>query len=153
NGSKPGAGGRGPRRRGPAPGRQADRRAVPPGEVAALPITPPPVGTPDPLPPRPRGPVEFVWPLTDSSAVRWFSRITEVPFRFKSRGSLVAATVLLQAAVIGLGWLVGMHVAREDVAAKAHDRLTDETVRAVEQFNSQLTRLASAAGPVEYKSP
>jgi putative two-component system response regulator len=93
-----------------------------------------------------------VWPRDDSSAVRWLSRITEVPFRFRSRSSLVAATVLLQAAVIGLGWLVGMRIAREDVAAKAHDRLTEETVRAVEHFNTQLTGLAAAGGPVEYKN-
>lgn len=64
----------------------------------------------------------------------------------------MAATVLLQAGVIGLGWILSMHVAREDVAAKAHDRLTDETVRAVEQFNTQLTRLATAGGPVEYRN-
>src|SRR5262245_13096562 len=87
-----------------------------------------------------------------SLIVRRHPKIAKRSFRFRSRASLVAATVLLQAGVIGLGWLLGMHVAREKVAAKAHDRLTDETVRAVEQFNTQLTRLCSAGGPVEYKN-
>jgi len=70
-------------------------------------------------------------------------------FRLKSRGRLIAATVLLQAAVIGLGWLASLHLVRSDVAAKAHDRMMDETVRAVERFNAELSR--AAPGLVEYR--
>jgi HD-GYP domain-containing protein (c-di-GMP phosphodiesterase class II) len=72
------------------------------------------------------------------------------PFRLRSRGSLIAATVLLQAAVIGLGWVAAMHVARQNVAAKARDRLMDETVLAVNHFNDEITR--QGVGPVEYQN-
>jgi response regulator RpfG family c-di-GMP phosphodiesterase len=64
---------------------------------------------------------------------------------------LVAATVLLQAGVIGLGWLASLNLVRTDVAAKAHNRLMDETLHSVEQFNRELTRQASA--PVEFQGP
>jgi HD-GYP domain-containing protein (c-di-GMP phosphodiesterase class II) len=79
--------------------------------------------------------------------VQWFFKPRT--FRLRSRGSLVAATVLLQAAVIGLGWLASLHLVRNDVAASAHNRMMDETLRAVEQFNAELTR--QATGPVEFQ--
>jgi response regulator RpfG family c-di-GMP phosphodiesterase len=70
------------------------------------------------------------------------------PFRLRSRGSLIAATVLLQAAVIGLGWVASLKVARQDVSARARQRQMDETVRAVDHFNTALS--AEVYGPVEY---
>ncbi len=83
----------------------------------------------------------MVWPL--KTKIR--------AFRLRSRASLIAATVLLQAAVIGLGWLASLHLVRSDVASKAHDRMMDETTRAVERFNMELSRSASA--PVEFRGP
>ena len=83
----------------------------------------------------------MVWPL--KTKIR--------AFRLRSRASLIAATVLLQAAVIGLGWLASLHLVRSDVASKAHDRMMDETTRAVESLNMELSRSASA--PVEFQGP
>jgi HD-GYP domain-containing protein (c-di-GMP phosphodiesterase class II) len=70
--------------------------------------------------------------------------------RLRSRASLIAATVLLQAAVIGVGWLATMHVARQDVSARARDRLNDEVSRLVETVSADLSR--SVGAPVEYRA-
>jgi len=69
----------------------------------------------------------------------------------RSRASLIAATVLLQAAVIGLGWFASLHLARADVSERARDRFMEEVARGVEQFNQQLTQAVD--GPVKYQSP
>src|SRR4051812_38338060 len=73
------------------------------------------------------------------------------PFRLRSRGSLILATVLLQAVVIGLGWMANLHLTRQDVSAKAEDRLTEESVRAVSQFSAALSQAVSQ--PLVYSTP
>ncbi|HYE60942.1 MAG TPA: HD domain-containing phosphohydrolase [Phycisphaerales bacterium] len=70
------------------------------------------------------------------------------PLRIRSRATLIALTVLLQAAVIGLGWLASLHLARADVSARARDRFMEEVSRGVEQFNEQLAKVT--AGPLRY---
>jgi HD-GYP domain-containing protein (c-di-GMP phosphodiesterase class II) len=60
------------------------------------------------------------------------------PFRFRSRGSLIAATVLLQALVIGLGWFATMSVTRSDVEEKAQQRMMEESSRLAEDVSTRL---------------
>lgn len=71
------------------------------------------------------------------------------PFRLRNRASLIAAVVLLQALVIGLGWIGTLHLARADVSARARARLLDDVERRVEQFSQELSRVAK--GPLRYK--
>lgn len=69
-----------------------------------------------------------------------------LPFRVRSRSSLIAATVLLQAVVIGLGWLAIMQFARSGMESGVRDRLLDQTARVVAAANADLTR--ELAGPI-----
>lgn len=68
------------------------------------------------------------------------------PFRFRSRGSLIAATVLLQALVIGLGWFATMSVTRSDVEEKAQQRLMEEGSRLALDVSQRLE--AEVGGPI-----
>lgn len=68
------------------------------------------------------------------------------PFRFRSRGSLIAATVLLQALVIGLGWFATMSVTQSDVEEKAQQRLMEEGSRLAEDVSQRLR--AEVQGPI-----
>ena len=71
------------------------------------------------------------------------------PYRLRNRASLIAAVVLLQALVIGLGWLGTLHLARADVSARARDRFLEEIGRGIEQFSQELSRVTS--GPLRYQ--
>lgn len=69
-----------------------------------------------------------------------------LPFRVRSRSALIGATVLLQAVVIGLGWLAIMKFARSGMESGVRDRLLDQTARAVAAANADLSR--ELAGPI-----
>ncbi len=73
------------------------------------------------------------------------------PFRFRSRGSLIAATVLLQALVIGLGWFATMSVTRSDVEEKAQQRLMEEGSRLAQDVSQRLED--EVGGPVVAGQP
>lgn len=62
--------------------------------------------------------------------------------RIRSRATLIAATVLLQAAVIGIGWGAWLHIAKADVSARARDRYMEEVTRGIDQFELELAKLA-----------
>jgi HD-GYP domain-containing protein (c-di-GMP phosphodiesterase class II) len=51
---------------------------------------------------------------------------------------LIAATVLLQALVIGLGWLATMGYTRSDVEAKANQRMMEDATRLVKDVRGRL---------------
>lgn len=61
-------------------------------------------------------------------------------FRLRRRGSLIAATVLLQAVVIGLGWLALMHVSRSGLESRVHERMLEEGARVATEVSTSLTR-------------
>ncbi len=63
-------------------------------------------------------------------------------FRLRSRGSLIAATVVLQALVVGAGWWATMHIARSGLASRVRERVTDENSRAAASLSAALTNLA-----------
>jgi HD-GYP domain-containing protein (c-di-GMP phosphodiesterase class II) len=71
-------------------------------------------------------------------------------FKLRSRASLIAATVLLQAAVFGLGWFAALHVASGRLSARNLDRMVEENARTVEHFNAALS--AQVTAPLEYGS-
>jgi HD-GYP domain-containing protein (c-di-GMP phosphodiesterase class II) len=52
-------------------------------------------------------------------------------FKLRSRNSLIAATVLLQAVVVGLGWWGTMRVARSGISTRLRDQATEQNARAV----------------------
>jgi HD-GYP domain-containing protein (c-di-GMP phosphodiesterase class II) len=68
--------------------------------------------------------------------------------RIRSRAALIGATVLLQAAVIGLGWGAWLHLARADVSARARERYMEEVTRGIDQFEAELSKVALE--PVRY---
>lgn len=61
-------------------------------------------------------------------------------FRLRSRGKLIAATVLLQALVIGLGWLGIMHGTRSGLQTRDHERQLEESGRLVQRLSDELSR-------------
>ncbi len=71
--------------------------------------------------------------------------------RLRSRASLIAATVVLQAAVIGLGWFFSLRMAREDVSERARDREMDELAQAADRFVQTLSE--RIPGKITYGSP
>src|ERR1051326_628677 len=85
-----------------------------------------------------------------SKCVRLPLNLKSARLRLRSRSSLITMTVLLQAAVIGVGWLATMHVARQDVSARTRDRLNDEVSRLVETISGDLSR--SVGAPVQYRA-
>lgn len=65
--------------------------------------------------------------------------------KLRSRARLVAATVLLQAIVIGVGWFGGSRLATEKVTARAHEQLIAENERVAESLSAALTRALHGA--------
>lgn len=69
----------------------------------------------------------------------------------RSKRRLIAATVLLQALVIGLGWLVTMHVARHGLHRRAEERASADAARLAGEFCEALA--ATVQGPIRPDSP
>lgn len=65
-------------------------------------------------------------------------------FSLRSRASLIAATILLQALVIGLGWLATEYVAGQGVSGHVMREREDEQSRAAARFAELLARDATA---------
>lgn len=70
-------------------------------------------------------------------------------FSLRSRASLIAATVLLQALVIGLGWFFTSHVASNGVSQRLVDQRTDENAKVVERVASIVVRDIAEHGNAE----
>ena len=66
------------------------------------------------------------------------SRNAPRPFRLRNRRSLIGATVLLQALVIGLGWMATVQFASRGLGTRSHERVLDENARAAEHFSAAL---------------
>ena len=62
----------------------------------------------------------------------------------RSRGSLIAATVLLQALVVGLGWWGTMQLARSSISVRLREQVTEENARAVTSLSTAITRTIDA---------
>ncbi|MBS0195253.1 MAG: HD domain-containing protein [Planctomycetes bacterium] len=73
------------------------------------------------------------------------------PFRLRSRSSLIAAMVILQAGVIGLGWWATVSIAQLGLASRMHERVVDEASRAVTHLSLALSELPE--GPLDPGSP
>ncbi len=61
-------------------------------------------------------------------------------FSLRSRASLIAATILLQALVIGLGWIATQHLATKGMSVHAARERVDEQARAAARFAEILAR-------------
>jgi len=72
------------------------------------------------------------------------------PFRLRSRGRLVFATVMVQAAFLVMGWMVMTHMTRSDMSQRVYDAVLDENARSVSQFHTQLAH--EGEGSLEYGS-
>lgn len=72
-------------------------------------------------------------------------------FRLRSRGSLVVATVALQAAVIGGGWVGLSSLARRDLTLRATERARLQNAQLVRQFGELLA--AAVDGRIVDRSP
>lgn len=68
-------------------------------------------------------------------------------FRLTNRASLVAATVVLQAIVLGLGLLFGYSGTRAAVLSNVREQAIDEMPRVIQQFAARLIELTS--GPLD----
>ena len=88
---------------------------------------------------------------SDASIVRLQLGTKVRPFRLRSKGSLIAATVLLQAAVIGLGWFLTLHFAHKGISDRTQARVLDENAKHVAHFDAMLTR--EVGGPIELGTP
>jgi HD-GYP domain-containing protein (c-di-GMP phosphodiesterase class II) len=72
-------------------------------------------------------------------------------FTLRSRGSLIAATVVLQAAVIGGGWAALSSLARRDLAGRVSDQAQVRAAQVVRQFDELLEK--SVDGRIIDRSP
>lgn len=72
-------------------------------------------------------------------------------WRLRTRSSLIVATVLLQAVVIGLGWWGTMQLTRVGLASRVRERIVDENSRAVTHLAGVLSRdgVAAEAGEAQ----
>lgn len=69
----------------------------------------------------------------------------------RSKRRLIAATVLLQALVIGLGWLGTMHVARNGLRLHAEERVAEDAARQAGDFCAALA--SHVNGPIRAGTP
>jgi len=60
------------------------------------------------------------------------------PPRLRTRGSLIAATVLLQGLIIGLGVLATLHAARSGLETRVHEQTLDAGAKLAAEFNEVL---------------
>lgn len=72
-------------------------------------------------------------------------------FALRSKRRLIAATVLLQALVIGLGCLATMHLARTGLTQRVHEQVRDEAARRAQEFSTVLSR--EIAEPIRPDTP
>jgi putative two-component system response regulator len=70
-------------------------------------------------------------------------------WRLRSRSSLIMATVLLQAVVIGLGWWGTMQLTRVGLGSRVRERIVDESSRAVTHLAGALARADTKTDPDE----
>ncbi|CAG1002435.1 putative cyclic di-GMP phosphodiesterase [Phycisphaerales bacterium] len=72
-------------------------------------------------------------------------------FALRSKRRLIAATVLLQAVVIGLGCLATIHMARNGLTQRVHEQVREEAARRAMEFSALLGR--EVDGPVRPDTP
>lgn len=98
----------------------------------------PPFAPEGPKPPASRRYLPTVlWPHTNLTG-----------FKLRSRSSLIAATVLLQAGAIGLGWLATLHLARIGLSRRVSEREIDQRASRLAMFEEQLIK--QNVGEIEY---
>ncbi len=61
--------------------------------------------------------------------VDWNIRKNPIAFRLRSRGSFIAAMVLMQAFIIGLGLFIGLEALRSGLAQRARDQVLNDTAQ------------------------
>jgi response regulator RpfG family c-di-GMP phosphodiesterase len=87
-------------------------------------------------------------PANADAQVVPFGRLSETrPFVLRSRRTLILSTVLLQALVIGLGWLAMMHGARTGLARKVEERMHADAARLAAEFSAALNSLGEPVRP------
>lgn len=72
-------------------------------------------------------------------------------FRLRTRGSLIAATVLLQGLVIGVGCLSVLQVSKRELEFGVRGRVIEQAARATGDFAARLHELVS--GPIRRDTP
>lgn len=87
----------------------------------------------------------------DREPVPLAERVQSRSFVLRSKRRLIAATVLLQALVIGLGWLGTMHVARHGLRQRVEERAAHDAARQAGEFCDALA--AAAQGPIRPGTP
>ncbi|MFA6045156.1 MAG: HD domain-containing phosphohydrolase [Phycisphaerales bacterium] len=73
------------------------------------------------------------------------------PFRLRTRGSLIAATVLLQAMVIGIGCLAVLQVSKTELETGVRGRSMEQAARATGDFAKHLETVVE--GPIRRDTP
>jgi len=63
--------------------------------------------------------------------MQWCAISYPMLFKLRSRGSFIAAIVLLQSVVVGLGWVGATHAARDGLRSRVRERVIEENSRAV----------------------
>jgi response regulator RpfG family c-di-GMP phosphodiesterase len=89
------------------------------------------------------------WEVDTFSVVSWPKNVPAL--RFASRAGLVAAAVLLQAVVVGLGFVFIIQVTRSGMESRVHERLLEDTVRTARQVLGEVAALPP--GPIGRDGP
>jgi HD-GYP domain-containing protein (c-di-GMP phosphodiesterase class II) len=79
--------------------------------------------------------------------VLWNISNNPMTFRLRSRGSFIAAMVLMQALMIGLGLFGGLEALRSGLAARAREQVLNEAAQAL------MTLSAASVSPSEHSEP
>lgn len=90
-------------------------------------------------------------PGTRYFGVAMFVQNRPPKFRLRTRGSLIAATVLLQGVVIGLGCLTSLQISKTELQAGVRGRALERAARQAEEFAHRLRD--GLTGPVRRQTP